>query len=236
MISGVLQCSAKRFDRSSPHCGLAANLAIQLFGLFRLRHWLLFRVQVFAPHESPGYIDPGMRDGKPLHPNFFDDGLSEPKCSPVFTKRTETFTSIHRNILTGPENRRGSSLSRCFISRKPKPLSPRPPTPPAAIVPASCQGPAGHDRSNEPPATSIRLRLSMVPIEVSIGMNSVPCGFHSHKSPPTKRKRLVRAKTFGGRKNGRRRTGAEGAIIYLLSPQTLNFMHSVLRYQFHYGV
>jgi hypothetical protein len=44
-----------------------------------------------------------MRDGKPLHPTFFDDDLSEPKRSPVFTKWSETFTSVHRNILTGSE-------------------------------------------------------------------------------------------------------------------------------------
>ena len=85
--------------------------------------------------------------------------------------------------------------------------------PPAAIVPASCRGPASHDRSNEPPTTSIRLRLSIVPIEDSIGMNSVLCGFHSHKSPSMKRKRLVKPKTFGGRKNGRRTTDAEATNI-----------------------
>ena len=100
-----------------------------------------------------------MRDGRPLHPNFFDDGLSEPECSPAYTQCAETLTSVHRNILTGAENRRRSSLSRCLKTRKPKPLSPRPATPPAAIVPASCRRPCGSrsqqrtaNRLHSPPA------------------------------------------------------------------------------------
>ena len=53
----------------------------------------------------------------------------------------------------------------------------------------------------------------MVPIEDSIGINSGPCGFHSHKSPSVQRKRLVRAKTFRGRKNGTHSTDAEAVTI-----------------------
>jgi hypothetical protein len=73
-------------------------------------------------------------------------------------------------------------------------------SPPAAAVPASCHGPSGHDRSDEPPTASIRLRLSIVPIEVSIGMNFGDFGFHSRKSHAVNENDLRERKCSGPEK------------------------------------
>jgi hypothetical protein len=137
----------------------------------------------------------------------------------------------------------GSSLSRCLKSRKPEPLSPRPPCPPAAIVPASCRRPCGSRsqhrtayRRHSPPALNGSYRR--------FDRNGArPLRFSLPQVGVREKKTTCESENLRGRKKMRQHAGAEAgnsalpnhtaptllACGLIVAPDQVIFCHSSQR-------